>query len=405
MITATAIPHERKVVHALATSRIQSIDLLRGIVMIIMALDHVRDYFHAEAYLFNPLNLEQTTPAIFFMRWVTHYCAPIFVFLAGTSAFLVGQKKGNKYLTTFLLSRGIWLVIIELTVINFAWAFNVSFPILVLQVIWALGVGMVILAALIHLPIFVNVILGVLMVAGHNLLDGIHVTEGAGAIGWALLHEFRAFQLGGVVLFVGYPIIAWTGIMLLGYCVGTWYKKEFSAATRKKYLLVSGLCMIALFVALRSFNIYGDPLPWAPQKNAMYSLMSFLNVNKYPPSLLYALVTLGPALILLSLTESVRGRMSSYVIALGRVPMFYYIVHIYFIHALAIVAAMATGFEVSDMVLSTWVTDSPDLRGYGFSIGVVFILWIAVVLALFPLCLWYDRYKIANRDKWWLSYL
>ncbi|HEY0741232.1 MAG TPA: heparan-alpha-glucosaminide N-acetyltransferase domain-containing protein [Chryseosolibacter sp.] len=404
-MTATSTA-PRLVVQDLKVNRIHSIDLLRGIVMIIMALDHVRDYFHADAFLFNPLDLSQTNVPLFFTRWITHFCAPVFVFLAGTSAFLVGSRKGKAELSSFLFKRGVWLLVLEFTIINIAWFFNLEFSLIALTVIWALGIGMIVLAAAIHLPFKVILGLGLLFVMGHNLLDPIKMTgSDTPAVLWSLLHEYKGFQLDPFFLFVGYPVIPWTGIMLLGYCFGKFYLPKTDAVFRKKILLRSGVSMIVAFVVLRLINSYGDPFPWSVQKNGVFTFLSFVNVTKYPPSLDYILVMLGPSFIFLALAENLRGKLSQYVIALGRVPMFYYITHLYLIHIIAVIAALATGFEFSDMIFNTWVTDSPNLRGYGFSLAVTYLVWIAVVLALFPLCLWYDRYKTGNKEKWWLSYL
>jgi uncharacterized membrane protein len=404
-MTAT-ITAPKLVLHDIKSTRIESIDLLRGIVMIIMALDHVRDYFHADAFLFNPLDLSNTNVPLFFTRWITHFCAPVFVFLAGTSAFLVGSRKGKAELSSFLLKRGLWLLVLEFTVINIAWFFNFEFSLIALTVIWALGIGMIALAGAIHLPFKAILVIGIVLVAGHNLLDPLKMTgTNAPAILWSLLHEFKGFQLDPFFLFVGYPILPWTGIMLLGYCFGTLYLKDTDASYRKLILLQTGIGMIVAFVVIRLVNVYGDPSPWSVQQSGIFTLLSFLNVTKYPPSLDYILVTLGPALVFLALSENLRGRISQYVIALGRVPMFYYITHLYLIHIVAVVAALATGFEFSDMIFSTWVTDSPNLRGYGFNLGITYLIWISIVLALFPICLWYDRYKTRNKDKWWLSYL
>jgi uncharacterized membrane protein len=402
--TATAtLPVQEKI--RIATTRIESIDLLRGLVMIIMALDHVRDYFHADAFLYNPVDLNRTNVALYFTRWITHFCAPVFVFLAGSSAFLVGERKGKSELSSFLLKRGLWLLVLEVTVINFAWFFNVQFSLITLTVIWALGMGMIALAGAIHLPFKAILVLGLVLVAGHNLLDGVHVEgENAGAVGWALLHEFKGFQLGHFFLYVGYPIIAWTGIMLLGYCFGALFKPSVDAVYRKRLLIRLGSFLILAFLLIRYTNVYGDPSLWSVRPDAVFSFLSFMNVTKYPPSLLYVLATLGPAMIFLAFAENWKGRVSKYVIALGRVPMFYYILHLYVIHIVALVAALATGFKPADMVFNTWVTDSPNLRGYGFSLGVVYLVWAGIVLALFPICLWYDRYKQRNRDNAWLSY-
>lgn len=374
--------------------------------MIIMALDHVRDYFHADAFLYNPLDLSKTNVALYFTRWITHFCAPVFVFLAGTSAFLVGSRKGKKELSSFLLKRGLWLVVLEVTVINFAWFFNIQFSFFALTVIGALGIGMIALAGAVQLPFKAILTLGLILVMGHNLLDPVHVPgDGTTAVGWSVLHEAKAFQLGGILLFIGYPILPWTGIMLLGYCFGTLYQSSVDAAFRKKILLRLGIGMILLFVVLRLAGIYGEPIPWTAQKDAVFTFLSFINVTKYPPSLLYVLITLGPAMIFLAYAENWKGRISQYVIALGRVPMFYYILHLFWIHILAVIAALAAGYSFSDMVFSTWVTDSPNLKGYGFSLGFTYLVYAFVVLTLYPLCLWYDRYKTRHREKWWLSYL
>jgi uncharacterized membrane protein len=387
-------------------TRIESIDLLRGIVMIIMALDHVRDYFHTDAFLFNPLDLEKTNVAIFATRWITHFCAPVFVFLAGTSAFLVGQRKGKRELTNFLLTRGIWLVILEFTIINISWFFNFKFTFFALTVIWALGVGMIVLALAVHLPFKLILAIAIVLVAGHNLLDSIHL-EGDNILSftWKVLHEAALVKFPHFALFIGYPLLPWTGIMLLGYCLGVLYIPSVDPVFRKKRLYLFGFSAVLAFFILRAINVYGDPVPWTVQSNSLYTFLSFLNVAKYPPSLSYALITLGPSLLFLPVSEKYSGKLVNIVTALGRVPMFYYIVHLYVIHLLALVAAVATGFTVSDMVFDTWVTDSPNLKGYGFSLGVVYIIWIVLVLSLIPLCLWYDKYKRKHRDKRWLSYL
>lgn len=389
------------------STRIESIDLLRGIVMIVMALDHVRDYFHADAFLYDPTDMSKTSVILFFTRWITHFCAPVFIFLAGTSAFLIGLRKSKQELSVFLLKRGLWLVFLELTIVNFAWFFNVQFSLITLFVIWALGIGMIVLAASIHLPFKITLAIGALMVAGHNVLDGFHV-EGNGieAILWSMLHQFQGFPLSeSYFLFVGYPIVPWIGVMLLGYCFGVFYQSSYSQASRQKILLYLGSGLVVLFVLIRFINGYGDPHPWSVQPDPVFTVLSFLNVTKYPPSLLYILVTLGPAILFLAISENYFGSISQWIKILGRVPMFYYLLHLYLIHLLALVAAMVTGYEASDMVFNTWVTNSPNLVGYGFSLWVVYIVWIGVVVILYPLCKWYDAYKVAQRNKWWLSYL
>src|SRR6267154_3502658 len=402
----TSIPSTTFITSKVKSIRIESIDLLRGAVMIIMALDHVRDYFHADAFLYNPTDLSQTNVWLFATRWITHFCAPVFVFLAGTSAFLIGSRKGKNELSAFLLKRGLWLILLDFTVINFAWFFNIHFSFIALTVIWALGIGMILLAAIIHLPFKMILAIGLLLVAGHNLLDSVHITANTSAAKvWAVLHVPSVFKLGYFKVFSGYPILPWSGIMFLGYCFGTLYKPSFDARKRKRILLQLGSGLILLFVVVRLINRYGDPFPWHVQPNSLFTFLSFINVTKYPPSLLYILITLGPSMIFLALSEKMTGQVSQYVIALGRVPMFFYITHIYFIHLLALIAALATGFSASAMTFTTWVTDSVNLKGYGFNLGVVYVVWTGIVLLLYPVCLLYDRYKTSHKEKWWLSYL
>jgi uncharacterized membrane protein len=370
-----------------------------------MALDHVRDYFHADAFLYDPLDLSQTNVPLFFTRWITHFCAPVFVFLAGTSAYLVGQRKGKKALSFFLLSRGLWLVFLELTVVNFGWLADVHFSTTLLLVIWALGISMIALSAFIHLPKNIILVLGLIIVAGHNLLDVVRA-EGNDwkAVGWAIFHETKFFQFGDHNLLVAYPVLAWIGVMTLGYCFGSIYTLD--SLRRKKILVRLGMSAIALFIIIRMINVYGDPIPWSVQSSPIFTLLSFLNTFKYPPSLLYLLMTLGPSILFLAYTERPLGKTPQPLVAVGRVPMFYYILHIYLIHSLAILAAMITGFDVSALVnIKIWVTDNSALQGYGFGLWAVYGVWIFVVLLLLPLCQWYDRYKRNNRDKWWLSYL
>lgn len=389
------------------TARIQSIDLLRGIVMIIMALDHARDYFHADAYMFDPLDLSQTNVALFFTRWITHFCAPVFVFLAGTSAFLVGLKRGIPDLSRFLLTRGLWIVFLEFSFVNLGWFFNFRFMIIGLQVIWAIGVSMVILSLLVRFPVKIILFTGLLLVFGHNLLDNIHVQgDSLMAVIWSLLHDQRIFTYGdGRIFFVAYPLIPWIGTMALGYCFGIFYTNAYTTKHRRKMLIYLGGGAVFLFIALRLANVYGDPVPWNSQATPLYTFLSFLNTTKYPPSLLYLLMTLGPAILFLAIAEREPAPFAKSIIVYGRVPMFYYLMHIYILHAVAVVVAPLTGYPVSAMVLDTWVTMSRELTGFGFGLAIVYLIWAAVVLGLFPLCRMYERYKRNNREKLWLSYL
>jgi uncharacterized membrane protein len=388
--------------------RIESIDLLRGFVMIIMALDHSRDYFNRDAYLFDPTDMTHTYPTLFFTRWITHFCAPIFMFLAGTSAFLFGLKKGQKAESFFLLTRGIWLIFIELFVVTVGWTFNVHFTFYILQVIWAFGISMIILSAIIHLPRNGQLAIAVALLAGHNLLDGIHVAgNGLEAVGFSFLHEFHAFSYPNFSFVIGYPILPWVGLITFGHYLGRLYAPDIDADRRKKILLRLGLAFIAGFVLIRSINHYGDPNPWSSQKNTVFTIMSFFNVTKYPPSLLYILMTIGPALLFLAFTEKPLNRLTAKISVFGRVPFFYYLIHIYLLHALAIIACMTQGHPASQMTgLTNWVTANPQLKGYGFGLPVVYAMWIVVIIALYPLCKRFDAYKRQHQaEKRWLSYL
>lgn len=389
------------------SKRIESIDLLRGLVMIIMALDHVRDYFHAGAFMFDPLDLDKTTPALFFTRWITHFCAPVFIFLAGTSAFLTGQKKSKKELSLFLLKRGTWLILLELTLINFLWNFDIAFHNIYFIVIWALGISMVFLAAIIHLPKYLIILIGFILIGAHNLLDNVHV-EGNSikAFGWALLHDQMFFSWQGKNVLVGYPVLPWIGVMALGYAFGSLFTSAYNVQKRKKLLLIIGGSATALFILIRFINVYGDPVPWNVQSSALYTFLSFIKVNKYPPSLLYILLTLGPSILFLAFTENLRNNVSKIISVYGRVPMFYYLLHILLIHLLAMLAAGL----FTDYGWTVWILNQPlwfaeELKGYGFSLGIVYLVWLIVVVSLYPLCKWYDQYKINHKQKWWLSYL
>jgi len=370
--------------------------------MVIMVLDHVRDYFHADSLNFSPEDFSQTNPAIFLTRWITHFCAPTFVFLAGTSAFLSGQRKSKKQLSSFLLKRGLWLIIVDLIIVNFAWSFNVRLPFIGLGVIWAIGISMMILAAVIHLRYWMGMLLGLILVFGHNLLDTVHFD----GFFWSILHESTVFQLNETrFIRVTYPLLPWIGIMILGYNFGRLYTKAFIADRRKKWLLMMGAASILLFMIVRAINIYGDPQPWSFQSSPVFTILSFLNTTKYPPSMLYTLMTLGPAMIFLAYAEKISGSFARAIIHIGRVPMFFYLLHLYLIHVIALFAAEFSGFHWTDMILQRRVWLDPQLKGYGFSLAVTYLIWIGIILILYPLCKWYDKYKTDHKQYWWLSYL
>lgn len=371
--------------------------------MVVMALDHCRDYFHAAAFLFDPADPQQSTLPIFFTRWITHFCAPGFSFLAGMSAFMMGRRKDKIGLSRFLLSRGIWLIIIEMTIVNFAWFFDVGFRSIGLLTIWSLGVSMVALAALVHLPKTVILLFSCILIFGHNLLDNIHFN---GSMLWGMLHKQIFYPLpGNRQLLIGYPVIPWIAVMALGYYFGSFYNPAVGRSNRRFVFNIIGVSSIVLFVLLRFMNWYGDPVPFTAGNNVSQSLISFLNPSKYPPSLQYLLMTLGPTFIFLANAEKLKGWVVEFFATFGRVPFFYYILHLYLIHILAMLVAHFSGFGWQKLVLSTWVSFDPGMKGFGFHLWVVYAVWIFVIALLYPLCKKFDKYKQAHRKKWWLSYL
>jgi uncharacterized membrane protein len=310
-------------------------------------------------------------------------------------------------LSFFLLTRGIWLVVVELFIISLFRTFNPTYHFFNLQVIWAIGISMIALSGLIYMKQRNVLLLGILLIAIHNLLDSVHVPgNNALSIFWSFLHEPSYFMIGNSVFHIHYPVIPWIGIMAVGYCMGSMYTRDYDPISRKKILLILGLGAISLFAILRFGNLYGDAAVWTTQRNGLYSILSFLNVTKNPPSLLYILVTLGPALIFLSLAETPLTAITKKIAVFGRVPMFYYLSHILLIHLFAVAGAVISGHKWSDMVLTSMVQRQPELKGYGFNLAVVYILWISIVLILYPLCRWFDQYKKANLpSNRWLSYL
>jgi len=392
---------------ATAKYRVTSIDLLRGVVMVIMAIDHVRDFFHIEASTGDPTNMATTTPQLFFTRWITHFCAPTFVFLAGTSAYLSGIKKTKAELSSFLVKRGFWLIAIELLVMSFAFTFNPLYNVLILQVIWSIGISMILLSLIIRLPINDILIIGLLILLTHNLLDYPEASiKGNAGFWWDLLHHGR-FAMYTIFpnhfLIILYPFVPWFGVMCCGYCFGKLYEKNFAPALRKKILMQLGLGIIALFIVLRFMNAYGDPSPWSPQRNAVYTLLSFLNTTKYPPSLMYLCMTLGPAILSLAFIEKVQNKLAYFFIVFGRVPFFYYVVHFYYIHILCLIGFFISGYTSKDIIpKNTPFLFRPD--NFGYSLPIVYAIWFFVIITLYPLCKWYNKYK-STHYQWWLSYV
>ena len=389
-------------------TRLASIDLLRGLVMVIMALDHVRDFFHADAFLYDPTDLDRASPFLFFTRWITHFCAPVFVLLAGTGAYLYGKKHTKKELAGYLLSRGAWLIVLELTLINFSWFFHTGLNHQMLIVIWVIGISMMLLAGLIWLPLRYIAGIGLLMIFGHNMLDGLQAEQlGIHPIAWAILHQFQLFNFENGSLFVGYPILPWSGVLFVGYALGSWFAPGFPVDLRKRWLSNAGYVALALFVMLRLVGIYGEPMPWVQYDATTYTILSFFNLSKYPPSLLYLLMTLGPALLLLAqLDKSPQvAAWQKALITIGRVPLFYYVVHLFVIHLLALAAAEVTGFGWQAMLLEGWVSFDSALVGYGFSLGATYLVWVVVLALLYPLSVGWHRFKTRHKGKWWVSYV
>ena len=378
--------------------------------MIIMALDHVRDFFHAGAMSFSPENLARTTPILFFTRWITHICAPTFVFLAGMGAYLRLQRSGSKAeVSRFLWTRGLWLVFIELTVMRLGmnFTFDGRYPYLVL-ILTALGVSMIALAALIHLPMRALAVVSIALVALHNLLDGIDAARfGAFAPLWQLLHQQGFFTRAGVPVVVGYPLLPWIGIMAGGFCFGEVLRLE--EARRRRTLVATGAAMIALFVLLRTANVYGDPVPWSRQASPVFTALSFLRTTKYPPSLAFVLMTIGPALLLLAYFDKRHLDSRHPLVTIGRVPFFYYVTHFWVIHVIASVMAYIRYGASSLRFLFAPLPSMGGARelfppGFGYPLWVTYVVWVAVVAGMYPLCRRVADFK-ARTNAWWASYL
>ncbi|MEJ7767437.1 MAG: heparan-alpha-glucosaminide N-acetyltransferase domain-containing protein [Chitinophagaceae bacterium] len=389
---------------ATGRSRSFAIDLLRSTVMIIMVLDHVRDFFHSQALITDPLDLQTTTPILFFTRWITHFCAPVFVFLSGCSAYLYGCKKGLPALSSFLIKRGCWLICVEIVLITFALTFNPLYSLLVLQVVWAIGIGMIMLGLLIRLPLTALFCIGLLLCFGHNLLDyPAFSPKDKTSLWWLLLHSSGSvYPLSNShLILVAYAFIPWTGVMITGYCFGRVFEME--VRDRIRACIYTGTGLIGLFLLVRSINMYGDPAPWSVQKDTVFTLLSFLNVSKYPASMQYICLMLGPAILLLGFMEKVKNRLTTIVSVYGRVPFFYFIIHLYLIHLLCMAAFYLEGYTSKEIISprSPFFFRPPS---FGFSLLAVYAIWIVIVVAMYPICSWYNRYK-STHTQWWLSYL
>lgn len=388
--------------------RLENIDLLRGLVIVIMALDHVRDFFLAGT-MQDPMADPNVPPAVFLTRWITHFCAPVFVLLAGTSAGLMAARKTPAELGRFLLTRGLWLVAIEWFVISTLFTFapggSAEFgglTLVPLQVIWAIGASMIVLGALQFLGRAACLALGLAIVLGHNALDAwwpVHSMQDAGVPLWVGLHSQMSFTVGPFLCIVAYPVLPWIGVMLVGFGIARVF--ELPAARRDTLLARGGLALIAAFVLLRALDVYGDPNPWIVQPGgAVATAIDFLNVTKYPPSLAFLLMTLGPAALLCAYADRIRGRVRGVLLTFGRVPFAFYVAHFALIHALSVAYGTLQGFDPRQF-LTIFFLYPP---GYGTSLAGVYFVWALVIAVLYPLCRWMAGVKARRRD-WWLSYL
>ena len=394
---------------AVHKKRIISIDYLRGIVIVLMALDHIREFFTSAR--FSPTDLSQTSAALFFTRWITHFRAPAFVFLAGTGAFLYKSRGRSKpEMSRFLLTRGLFLIFLEFTVIRFAVTFNFDYfspGSTVAQVIWVIGLSMVLLAALVFLSDWLIALFGIVLIAAHNLSDTVTVMPAFEWL-WIVLHKPGILTLPlGLEVKLAYPVIPWAGVMALGYVFGNIVTQEEGKRRKSFFWLGSGL--VAAFLIIRAINIYGDPVCWASQGSFLFTVLSFLNCAKYPPSLLYLLMTLGPAILILSFFSEKDTPLSKFFVIFGRVPLFFYIVHFFLIHIIAVIFATLRYQEIPHwLFVNNPVFSRPTFPlgpdNYGYDLIVVYLVWIAVTLSLYPVCRWYMKYK-ATHTYPWLSYL
>jgi len=382
-----------------ASSRILSVDILRGIIMIVMALDHTRDFF--SNYKGDPLDFQHASLALFFTRWITHYCAPVFVFLSGASAFLsLSRGKTKNQAAWMLFTRGVWLIILELTIIRLGWAFNLDYHFIFVQVIWAIGCSMIFLSILVFFPLPVILFIGLTIVFGHNAFDNLKPADFSHPLIWDILHKQGSVPLSeNYNLFVIYPLIPWIGVMAIGYCFGSILLKPLKE--RNNWLIGIGATTILFFIVLRYTNAYGDPNEWHKQGSIRNTVLDFIKCQKYPPSLLYLGMTIGPAIIIMPLLEKLNNGLGRFFMVYGRVPLFYYILHIFLIHGMALITGLIMGFPVSRFTGGFF---SDPASTWGFSLGTVYLFWMAAIAILYLPCRWFMRIKMKHK-KWWLSYI
>ncbi|MEO8371410.1 MAG: heparan-alpha-glucosaminide N-acetyltransferase domain-containing protein [Candidatus Solibacter sp.] len=382
-------------------ARVPSVDALRGLIMIIMALDHVRDYFHQYATKFQPDDLTRTTAALFFTRWITHFCAPVFMFTAGLGAYLwLRPGRTTSELSNFLWKRGLWLVLLELTALRLLMNLSLTQGLVFLSILWAIGWSMVVLGFLVHLPIRPLAIFSVAVIALHNLADPIRAaTFGAAAPLWNFLHQQGLFKIAGTPVVVAYPLVPWFAVMAAGYCFGPIL--QLDPPERRRWMLRIGTALTLAFIVIRAVNIYGDPSPWNGT-----SILSFLRVSKYPPSLDFVLMTLGPALLVLAVFDRRTFSRTNPLLVYGKVPLFYFLAHFALLHATLFVLTYLRYGRVDFLLRPLALGADPKTYppDFGYPLWTVYLVWAAVVIALYPACLWFSRLK-QRRNDWWLSYL
>jgi len=387
------------------TKRISSIDITRGLVMVIMALDHVRDFMHTTSMSQSPTDLQTTTILLFMTRWVTHLCAPTFVFLSGISAYIAFKKNNNiSESRSFLFKRGIWLVILEFTFINFTLWFDIHFRFMIMEVISAIGLSFIVLSLLLKLPSRTIGIIGLLIIFCHNLLQAVTIPANSIAIFFSSI-LFRPFLMQvtpSFSFFTAYPLIPWLGIMLSGFACGEFF--EIPAERRIKIFLRVGLATLFVFTIIRFINIYGDPSKWVIQRSSLFTILSFINTTKYPPSLLFILLFLGITFLVLYISEKVQNRFSDFLMVYGRVPLFYFLIHLFIIHSLMFLMLRIQGFGSSDMLFGAFNNGRPKTGG-GVELPIIYLIWLSVVLLLYPVCKWYGRYKSEHKENKFLRYL
>jgi uncharacterized membrane protein len=380
-------------------ARLESVDLLRGVIMVIMALDHTRDFFGQPG---SPTNLATASAALFFTRWITHFCAPVFFLLIGTGAFLSLRKQSKSELSRFLFTRGLWLIFLELVLFRcLALQFNFDYHITIINVLWALGWAMIVLSALVHLPPSIVTAFGVVMIATHNLFDSF---ESANPL-WSILHSPNVILSSPEhTVIIAYPLIPWVGVTAAGYGLGQIYR--WTPERRRSFLLRLGTALSVGFVVLRAINVYGDPSRWTTQLSVTYTVLSFLNTTKYPPSLLFLLMTLGPPLLFLGAVDTHTPTLLRPALIVGNVPMFYFLLHFFFLHLLAVIICFARYGHIH------WMFESPDVAhfpitqppGWGLTLPFVYLIWAFVVVTMYPLCRWYAALKQRSNNPW-LGYL